>query len=338
VALATGLGTGAQAYQAQREFGRQLRETSALETNVEAAKLRANADVATARFNTNSLPGKIAGWRQIAAKGGPNAAFASQTADTLQSILDAAQSDLGGLPGKGADQLVPSDAPAAGAVQMPPAAAAKKPRTFGDVVEDLNFQAMAGVPTIATEKELEKAGQGFRIGADGNFEIDPSFVSTKTGVEGPSLRQSGNIAADVDVGREIYQGAVSDNVNYQKAMPIIQSLGNLPKDAVPTTGFINNLAKAVGAALGYDEAKMDAKFGEQPNVNSILNAAAAEGINVDPSLGVAGVNMLINNLNQKAKIAYVRAKAAETYRAQNGFSGGMEQYINAALKLNGLTP
>ena len=335
VALATGLGTGAQAYQAQREFGRQLRETSALETNVEAAKMRASADVATARFNTNTLPGKIAGYRQLAAKGGPNAALYIETAKTLQSILDAAQSDLGGLPEKGADQLAPSNAPID---QTPPAAGVKKPRNIGEIRDDLQAQTLAGLPTTALEKELANAERGFLTDPEGNNIADPSFVSTKLAVEGPSQRQTGNIGADVDVGREIYQGAVGDNLNYQRAMPIIQSLGNLPKDAVPTTGFINNLAKAVGAALGYDTAEMDAKFGEQPNINSILNAAAAEGINVDPSLGVAGVNMLINNLNQKAKIAYVRAKAAEAYRAKNGFSGGMEQYINEALKLNGLTP
>jgi hypothetical protein len=342
VALATGIGTGAQAYQAQREFGRQLRETAALETNVEAAKLRANADVATARFNTNTLPGKIAGWRQIAAKGGPSAALATQTANTLQGILDAAQSDLGGLPGKGADQLVPSDAPAAGAVQTPPAAGNTPktpagPTSAGSLYEDLQFQSLAGNPTGAIEKQLGMAEQGLLWDGE-KFVEDPALIKAKLAIQGAPLRQSGNINADISVGQNIYQGAVDDNLNYQRAMPIIQSLGNLPKDAVPTTGFINNLAKAVGAALGYDTAEMDAKFGEQPNVNSILNAAAAEGINVDPSLGVAGVNMLINNLNQKAKIAYVRAKAAETYRAKNGFSGGMEQYINEALKLNGLTP
>jgi hypothetical protein len=335
VALATGLGTGAQAYQAQREFGRQERETAALETNVEAAKMRASADVATARFNTNTLPGKIAGYRQLAAKGGPNAALYIETAKTLQSILDAAQTDLGGLPEKGADQLAPSDAIVD---QTPPAAVVKKPRNIGEIRDDLQAQTLAGLPTTALEKELANAERGFLTDLEGNNIPDPTFVSTKLAVEGPSQRQTGNIGADVDVGREIYQGAVGDNLNYQRAMPIIQSLGNLPKDAVPTTAFINNLAKAVGAALGYDEAKMDAKFGEQPKINSILNAAAAEGINVDPSLGVAGVNMLLNNLNQKAKIAYVRAKAAETYRAKNGFSGGMEAYINAALKLNGLTP
>jgi hypothetical protein len=348
VALATGLGTGAQAYQAQREFGRQERETAALETNVEAAKMRANADIATARFNTNTLPGKIAGWRQIAAKGGPNAAFAAQTANTLQGIFDAAQKDLGGVPGKSADQLVPSDAPATGAAQTSPdtgvavktpPAAGKTPKTpaaptsAGSLYEDLQFQSLAGNPTGAIEKQIAMAEKGFLWDGE-KWVPDPNFTKTQIVLEGEPLRQRENITTDVGVGERIYDSAIQDNIQYQKALPIIQSIGSLPEGAVPTTAFINNLAKAVGAALGYDDAKMDAKFGEQPKINSILNAAAAEGINIDPSLGVAGVNVLIQNLKDKADIAYVRAEAAKIYQQQKGYSGGMEAFIDKSLRLS----
>lgn len=345
VALATGLGTGAQAYQGQREFGRQLRETAALETNVEAAKLRANADIATARFNTNTLPNKIAGWRSIAAKGGKNAAFAAQTADTLQSIFDAAQSDLGGLPGKRADQLVPSDAPAAGAAQTPtatgqtpPVAGAKKERNVGDIIEDLNFQAMAGLPTLALEKEMEKAGQGFLIDAQGNYTVDPSYVSTKISAEAPVQRQSEAVTADTEIGKTIFNNAIQDNVAYQKAWPVIKNLKPLGPREVPTTGFISSVANALGAAFGYDEAEMADKFGPQPNANSILNAARAEGIPVDPSLGIAGVNKLIVALREKAASSDVRARAAKEYVAKNGYGPGMQAYIDATLRANGLTP
>ena len=338
VALATGLGTGAQAYQAQREFGRQLRETSALETNVQAAKLRADADIAVARFNTNTLPGKIAGWRSIAAKGGPNAAFAAQTANTLQSIFDASQKDLGGLPGKRADQLVPSDAPAAAAGQTPPVAGAEKKRNVGDIIEDLNFQAMAGLPTLALEKEMEKAGQGFLIDAQGNYSIDPSYVSTKIGTEAPVQRQSEAVTADTDIGKTIYTNAIQDNVAYQKAWPVIKNLKPLGQGEVPTTGFISSVANALGAAFGYGEAEMAEKFGPQPNANSILNAARAEGIPVDPSLGIAGVNKLILALREKAASSDVRARAAKEYVAKNGYGPGMQAYIDATLRANGLTP
>ena len=74
-------------------------------------------------------------------------------------------------------------------------------------------------------------------------------------------------------------------------------------------------------------------FGKQPSINSILKAAE-----IDPSLGMAGVNMLISNLNQKAKIASVRAKAAEKYRQAKGFDGGMEAFITDTLRLNKLIP
>jgi len=338
VAAATGLGAGAQAFQGQREFGRQLRETTAVEASVKAKQDQANADIATAFVNIKDIPNKIAGWRQIARKGGPDAALAIQTANTLQRIFDNAEKTLSGSPAGGQESLIPSDTPvptagAAGAPAKTPA----KPTSAGSLYEDLQFQGMAGLPTTAVEKQLAMAEQGLLWDGE-KFVEDPDLIEAKLAVAGAPLRQSGNIAADVDVGREIYQGAVGDNLQFQKAIPIIQSLGTLPQGQVPTTGFINRLAQAAGAAFGYDQAEMDAKFGEQPKINSILNAAAAEGINIDPSLGVAGINVLLNNLNQKAKIAYVRAKAAETYRAKNGFSGGMEKYINDALRLNGLTP
>jgi hypothetical protein len=351
VALATGLGTGAQAYQAQREFGRQLRETAALETNVQAAKLRADADIATARFNTNTLPGKIAGWRQMAAKmaakNDPNAAFATQTANTLQGILDAVEKDLGGLPRKSADQLVPSDAPAAGAAQTPPAAGAvqtppaadvKKQRTFGDVVDDLNFQAMAGLPTLAIEKELEKAGVGMRIGPDGNFEIDPSYVKTKIGVDTPIQRQSEAVTADTEIGKTTYNNAIQDNVTYQKAWPIIRDLKPLGDGQEPTTGLISALTNAIGSAFGYSEDKMAEVFGPQPNTNSILNAARAEGIPVDPSLGIAGLNKVISALREKVAAADVRARAAKEYVAVNGYGPGMQAHIDKTLRAHGLIP
>jgi hypothetical protein len=94
-----------------------------------------------------------------------------------------------------------------------------------------------------------------------------------------------------------------------------------------------------GAVFGYTPEKMDAMFGKQPSINSILNAAKSEGIDVDPSLGVAGVNMLIEGLNQKRKIAYVRSEAAKQYlRLTNGYSGGIEDHITKALRLNKLIP
>ena len=332
VALATGLGTGAQAFQGQREFGRQLRETTAVEASVRAKQDQANADIATARFNTSTLPNKIAGWRSIAAKGGKDAALAAQTANTLQGIFDAAQNDLGGMPAGGQKSLIPSDVPVPteGAAGAP-----AKPRAYGDILADLQMQSLAGNPTSALEKELEKAGQGYRIGADGNFEIDPSYVSTKLGVEGPSERQSSNITTDVNVGERLYNNAIDENIGYQKANSIIQSIGSLPANQVPTTGFINKLAQAAGAAFGYTQAEMDAKFGEQPKINSILNAAAAEGINIDPSLGAAGVNVLIRALNDKARIAFIRAEAAKQFlRVTGGYSGGMEEFIDKALEAN----
>jgi hypothetical protein len=332
VALATGLGTGAQAFQGQREFGRQLRETSALETNVEAAKMRANADVATARFNTNSLPSKITGYRQLAAKGGPNAALYIQTANTLQGILDATQNDLGGLPNQGVEQSIPSDARVD---QTPPATGVKKQRTIGEIRDDLQAQTLAGLPTTALEKELAAAERGFLTDPEGNNIPDPSFISTKLGVEGPSQRQSSNITTDVAVGEKLFNDAVRENIGYQKANSIIQSLGSLPENQVPTTGFINKLAQAAGAAFGYNQAQMDAKFGEQPKINSILNAAAAEGIDIDPSLGAAGVNALIRALNDKARIAYIRAEAVKKFlKVTGGYSGGMEEFVDRYLEAN----
>ena len=347
VALAAGLSAGAQAAQGQREFGRQLRETSAVEASAKANQDRANADIAKAYIDTTGLPTKIAGWLQIAAKGGPNAVVAKRTADTLQRIYDNAMGTLGGAPRGGAAPGVPPAAsapgaagaapvPAAGAANVP--AAPAKPRTFGDINEDLAFQSLAGIPTKAVETEQELGSKGFRIGPSGNFEPDPSFVRTRASVEGPFQRQTGNISADVDVGKSIYETAVGDNLQYQRAMPLINSLGKLPQGVPPTADFISKLANATGAAFGYTQVEMDSMFGKQPNINSILNAARSEGINIDPSLGVAGVNMLISNLNQKAKIAYVRAKAAEQYRRANGFSGGMEDHINKSLRLHKLIP
>jgi hypothetical protein len=343
VALAAGLGAGAQAAQGQREFGRQLRETSAVEASAKANQDRANADIAEAYVNTKDLPNKIAGWRQIAGKGGPNAVIARRAANTLQGIYDRATGALGGEPTGGVAPTSPAGTAATGVAPMPAEGDAKaptpaKPRTFRDINEDLAFQGAAGLPTAAVEAEQEAALRGFRISEGGNFEPDPSFVRTKTSVEGPSQRQAGNITADVGAGETTYNEAVKEGVQYQKAMPLIQSLGSLPQGVPPTADFISKLANAAGAAFGYTPAEMDAVFGKQPSVNSILNAANAEGIKIDPSLGAAGVNMLISNLNKKAKIAYVRSKAAQQYQAARGFDAGMEAHIDKVLRLNKLTP
>ena len=57
------------------------------------------------------------------------------------------------------------------------------------------------------------------------------------------------------------------------------------------------------------------------------------------SLGVAGVNTIINGLTQKRKIAHVRAEAAKQYlRLTGGYSGGIEDHITKALRLNKLIP
>jgi hypothetical protein len=335
VALASGLGAGAQAFQGQREFGRQLRETAAVEASVKAKQDQANADVATAYVNIKDLPNKIAGWRQIARKGGPDAALATQTANTLQRIFNNAEKTLGSSPAGGQELLIPSDTPvptagAAGAPAKTPA----KPTSAGSLYEDLQFQGMAGLPTTAAEKQLAMAEQGLLWDGE-KFVEDPDLIRAKLAVTGAPLRQSSNITTDVEVGRNLFETAVQENINYQKANSIIQSIGSLPANQVPTTGFINRLAQAAGAAFGYDQAQMDAKFGEQPKINSILNAAAAEGINIDPSLGAAGVNVLIRALNEKARIAFIRAQAAQQFlRVTGGYSGGMEEFIEKALEKN----
>ena len=343
VALATGVGAGAQAAQGQREFGRKLRETSAVEASAKANQDRANADIADAYVNIKDIPNKIAGWRQIATKGGPNAAIAIRTANALQRIYDSATGALGGAPrGGGAPGVPPvtsalgaapaAPMPAAGAANVP--AAPAKPRTFRDINQDVAFQGLAGIPTAAAEAEQTLASQGFRIGADGNFEADPSFVKTQLAVKGPPQRQAGNITADVGAGEKTFNDAIEGYRQYEKVMPLIKSLGSLPQGVPPTADFISKLANAAGAAFGYTQEQMDAMFGKQPSINSILKAA-----DIDPSLGMAGVNMLIGNLNQKAKIAFVRSKAAqEYYKAKGGFDAGMEAYINEALRINKLAP
>jgi hypothetical protein len=350
VALATGLGEGAEAYQGQREFGRQLRETSAVEANVAANTRRAAADVATAEFNLKELPGKIAGWRQIAQKGGPNAALAAQTAATLQGILDRATNTLsGGLkaeaPSPAPVDSAATEAPAGGLnppatapSAAPTAASGVKPGTVGNLYEDLTFQSLAGIPTGSLEKKIGMAEKGYLQDASGNWKQDPTFTSTQLAVEGAPQRQRESITTDVGIGRDIYNDAIADNVTYQKAWPIIKSLKPLGGNEVPTTGFLSTLANAFGSAFGYTEKEMAEKFGTQPNTNSILNAAAQEGIPVDPSLGVAGVNTLLRALNEKAASAYVRAEAAKAYVAKNGYRPGIQAYIDATLKANGLTP
>jgi hypothetical protein len=350
VALATGLGAGAEAYQGQREFGRQLRETSAVEANVAANTRRAAADVATAEFNLKELPGKIAGWRQIAQKGGPNAALAAQTAATLQGILDRATNTLsGGLkaeaPSPAPVESAATEAPAGGLnppatapSAAPTAASGVKPGTVGNLYEDLTFQSLAGIPTGSLEKQIGMAEKGYLQDANGNWKQDPTFTSTQLAVEGAPQRQRESITTDVNIGQEIFNDAIADNVTYQKAWPIIKSLKPLGGNEVPTTGFLSTLANAFGSAFGYTEKEMAEKFGTQPNTNSILNAAAQEGIPVDPSLGVAGVNTLLKALNEKAASAYVRAEAAKAYVAKNGYGPGMQAYIDATLKANGLTP
>ena len=348
VALAAGLSAGAQAAQGQREFGRQLRETSAVEASAKANQDRANADIAKAYIDTTGLPAKIAGWLQIAAKGGPNAAIAKRTADTLQRIYDNAAGTLGGAPRGGAAPGVPpvtsalgaapaAPMPAAGAANVP--AAPAKPRTFGDINEDLAFQSLAGIPTTAITAEQELAAKGFRIGPSGKFEPDPDFVRTRLAVEGPSQRQTSTITTDVGIGERAFNSIMDENRRYENASPLINALANLPKDVPPTAPVISQLANMFGAVFGYTPDKMDAMFGKQPSINSILNAANVEGIKVDPSLGVAGVNTIINGLTQKRKIAHVRAEAAKQYlRLTGGYSGGIEDHITKALRLNKLIP
>jgi hypothetical protein len=341
VAIAAGLGAGAQAAQGQREFGRQLRETSAVEASVKAKQAQANADVAKAYIDTTGLPAKIAGWRQLAAKGGPDAALSIRTANELQRILDSARGALEGAPkGTGAPGAPPvagaAPMPTEGAVNAPTAPA--KPRTFGDINRDLEFKGLAGIPTAATEVEQELASKGFRIGPSGNFEPDPTFVSTRANVEGPFQRQTGNITADVGAGKTTFDVAMAESRRYENASPLISALTSLPKDTSPTAPAFSRVANMLGSVFGYTPDQMESMFGKQPSINSILNAAKSEGIDVDPSLGVAGVNMLIEGLNQKRKIASVRAKAAEKYRQAKGYDGGMEAFITDTLRLYKLIP
>jgi hypothetical protein len=347
VAIAAGLGAGAQAAQGQLEFGRQLRETSAVEASVKAKQAQANADVAKAYIDTTGLPAKIAGWRQLAAKGGPDAALSIRTANELQRILDSATGALGGAPSGGGAPGAPPIAgaaatgvapmPAEGAVNAPTAPA--KPRTFGDINRELEFKGLAGIPTAATETEQELASRGFRIGPSGNFEVDPSFVRTELATKGPSQRQTSTITTDVGIGERAFNSAIEENRRYENASPLINALMSLPKDVSPTAPAISRVANMFGAVFGYTPEQMDSMFGKQPNINSILQAANAEGINVDPSLGVAGVNTIINGLNQKRKIAFVRSEAAKQYlRLTGGYSAGIEDHITKALRLNKLIP
>jgi hypothetical protein len=351
VALAAGIGSGAGAFQEQREFGRKERETAAVEQEAESGLMRAKADIATAYQNLKELPGRIAVYRAIGQKGGPKAAEFVQAANILQAIYDNATGSLGGDGKAGLGAATPnaaSNIPApTGGLSAPakdivlptvPATGGPKVGSTGDVLEEQDLFSLAGFTMPGTANRADLAKQGLLVRPDGSIVADPSFVRSKIDVENPQQRVRETTTTDVGIGETTYTNAIEENRAYQKAWPIIRDLKPLDKGEVPTTGLISSLTNAFGAAFGYDEAEMAEKFGTQPNTNSILNAARAEGIPVDPSLGIAGVNKVIAALREKAAAADVRARAAKAYVAKNGYGPGMQAYIDATLKANGFIP
>lgn len=351
VALATGLGAGVDAYQGQREFGRQLRETSAVEANVKAAQDRAAADVATAQLNLAALPSKIAGWRRLAQKGGPTAALATETANALQARLDSAAKGLNSESPGGLKTAIPTTqngatpVASAASTETPDGGLAPKsdatakgpqPGSAGDVFSDQDLYSIAGLTMPGTQNIAEMAKQGLLIDTEtGAVKYDPSYVTANIASKAPQQRAGLNVSNDVEVGRAAFDKANDNWQTYKAIEPVLNTLQNLPKDVPPTTDILSKISNALAQISGLSEDQIAEKYGPQTNVNSVLAAAQAQGIPVKPSMGTAGVNAIIKDLTIKKNIADVSRRAAADYlKAKGGFDSGMPAYIEAALRVN----
>jgi predicted flap endonuclease-1-like 5' DNA nuclease len=347
VALAAGIGEGADTFQGQREFGRKERETAAVEREAQSGETRALSDLAVAEQNIKDLPPRIAALRAFAAKGGPDAAEFLKAANDLQNILNRSQETLNkagkAVVGAATPYVAPvatnARAPATGGAEAPAApvaaptaaktAAPVRPKagSIGDVFYTQDLYGIAGLNTPGTTNLAEIAKEGMVVNPDGSLSYDPDFVAAQLAIKTPQQKVELETAGNVEEGRTIFQNAVSKWLGVENLLPTIKSLSTLPKNVPPTTEFLSSLANIYGKLNGYSQKQMEQKFGPQPEVNDILTAAG-----IDPRKGIAGINQLVENMRIQARIARVSATAAENYRKVRGFDGGMQAYIDASVR------
>jgi hypothetical protein len=283
VALATGVGSGAGAFQEQRAFDVKKRETAAVEKEAESGSIKAKADLAIAEQNVKDLPPKIAALRTLAANGGAGAAGYLKSADDLQNILDRSQATLSSAGKTGISAGTPYAAPAVnnaptpvtGGAEIPagntvsqPAPATSGPKTgsAGDILNRQDLYGIAGLNTPGTTNLAELATQGIIVNPDGSFSYDPTLAAAKIGISNPQIEAKLGTENETNFGSEYIQNLITKAPLVNAALVNLNTFdrtlsgmknrdvwqGPLATTLTPVFTFFNNVSSAFGNGNIFD--------------------------------------------------------------------------------------
>jgi hypothetical protein len=327
VALAAGIGSGAGAFQEQREFGRKERETAAVEREAQSGEMKALSDLAVAEQNIKDLPPRIAALRAMAARNGPDAAEFLQAANDLQNILNRSQETLNkagkAVVGAATPYVAPvatnaptptangANAPAEGApASNVPAPVRPKAGSVGDILGRQDLYGIAGLNTPGTTGLAELAKEGLVVNPDGSFSYDPSLASAKINIANPQIIAETKARNEANFSSEYIQGLIERAPDVSAALVNLNTFdrslaglknraawqGQLGTALVPVFNLFNNISNAFRNGNIFDTSNIGAIESALKDQNR-LRDSMAQAFN-----GTAGAQVMANYVESNPSV------------------------------------
>ena len=286
-----GIGAGAQAAQAQREYGLKGRQVGAVEMEAVSDRIRANSDLLRAELtNAEQLNGAIQNTTMMIAMArrsgmDPRELNAQLVALNNRRNKIVLQGGGGGEGGNAAPGLTSS--PYSGLKPYDPTNAAS-------VAEQADIEQMGGGTMPSTNTRLSLAGQGITLNPSGEFGNVPSYGPAKGGVRAaedyPSQQQADN--------REFVTSIRNDFSQYGDSAPIVQSIPPAISTQ-PTPDFVRDLQTKVAGILKMTPNQASEAFGTSYDAAALAKMGSYLGIPIDTSQPVAATNALLNGLHTR---------------------------------------
>ena len=313
-----GVGAGAQARQAQYEFGRQQQETGIRAKQAETQRMQipisqqiADAQTLAAKTgNTNSLDAlrgsRVNLIRQMEATGtnlANNPAYL-QAQQELRAI-EKAISDMQNLGVKGVEGNRQFLGDVGGSLSDPAKAQAL---AMGLDISGLPSAVPAGVASAARDT-------GKIIGKSGAIQEAPGYTGVQANITAgvQAAGEAATVNKDAYVGSQEKWHTVKEGV-----IPVLEQLG--PPDKLPETGLggrqLSDFASAVrvmASSLGYDASGINGD-----DQRSVITAAGEMlGIPIDANKPKSAVSAIIRAMITKVRMVRNAAKAASDWAKEN---------------------
>jgi hypothetical protein len=308
VALSTGLGAGAQGYQAQREFARQKQETGIRGFGAETARMQIPISQQIANTQT------ISGLKALRDKAQQNLMLIRVTGgSTNNPLYQQAQAEYEAISRKiyEKEKIEGLEPAKAGTGEFIGEVDFSKPADM----QRLGFGlAVAGMPGAEVPTNVATAARDSgRVLTDKGVEPVEGFAGTTADIE---ATKTGAIGA-TENNRIVYDTAMK---NWQDVkLNVIPVLEQLPTK-LPETGLtgsaLSNLASAVrvlASTQGYDASGIN---GDDPR--SVLNAAGQMlGVPISADNPTAAVKAIVQAMKAKVWQMSNAARAADSWASQN---------------------